>query len=742
MSGAEYYKRKCAEATSGRGVVPPPSVTSLEGCYLAGAWIYRVEAEGGIPVYPAPTPTMPCGHYAHGDFVRGIELRGNWLKLDPPTPCGPISHARAKAMKSDQWIELVHDDGSAPVSRVLVVDPNSHTLEGEQQEDTDAEAAEPSITRRSGLAGELLDLPFVPCLEADDASTCLTPAATVGPVGTVDVEDGVIFYDAPSEVEAEDRGDDEARFLSEAASAALMAGTAIPVGTSVCLHRLQDTLAIYNGLRGVVVTARTTDHVGVLLGTPFAGTRIDVLSNNVEFSAPIGVGHGHSVAEELTAHASVLGLTLAELGLSNSTEPASSPAVFCGFRLSGNACCPRDCLAAAMRSAKRDSLGDMANGKPSNVSSLWTRLQTAHDILAAAIRDRLGVDDWAAAWVGSEAAASTSVLAPDVRVRNGALGRRAAAAAAAAINSASNRETQRGIGELKALLLAELDREVHEAEPQRSQDALRLRLTLCLAHLESGASTAAAVEQAREAHDAHAHSPAAALVYARCLLRSGRRAEALKLLHAAAYEGLSECADAAWAQQAAVLMLRAMRATELRQELALKLYEKGKFCEAAAAFVDAVSCTMAGASDDTHRRAALHANLAVCYRRSKQPDAGVRECDKALALLPRYARALFRRAVCLLEGAKPDEAVTMFEQLYRIDRSWPRLSDWLLRAHAAVRRRAGASGESSACPKGSGRSRDDVHEADEAADSISRESDHYIVLGVRAHVFAPSVSSA
>ena len=52
--GAEYHKQRVAEALAGRGVVKPPALTSLEGCFLPGSWIYRVEAEGGVPVLAAP----------------------------------------------------------------------------------------------------------------------------------------------------------------------------------------------------------------------------------------------------------------------------------------------------------------------------------------------------------------------------------------------------------------------------------------------------------------------------------------------------------------------------------------------------------------------------------------------------------------------------------------------------------------------------------------------------------------
>eukprot|EP00965_Chrysotila_dentata_P186178 6147816-Pleurochrysis_carterae.AAC.1 len=78
--------------------------------------------------------------------------------------------------------------------------------------------------------------------------------------------------------------------------------------------------------------------------------------------------------------------------------------------------------------------------------------------------------------------------------------------------------------------------------------------------------------------------------------------------------------------------------------------------------------------------------MAACFRRDKKADAAIGACDAALSLLPRFGRALFRRAACLLEASRPAEAVEAFESLYRVDRDWPRLADWLVRAHAAERR--------------------------------------------------------
>ena len=48
--GAEYHKQRVAEALAGHGVVKPPALTSLEGCYLpGGVWGARRERKGCHP---------------------------------------------------------------------------------------------------------------------------------------------------------------------------------------------------------------------------------------------------------------------------------------------------------------------------------------------------------------------------------------------------------------------------------------------------------------------------------------------------------------------------------------------------------------------------------------------------------------------------------------------------------------------------------------------------------------------
>jgi tetratricopeptide (TPR) repeat protein len=74
--------------------------------------------------------------------------------------------------------------------------------------------------------------------------------------------------------------------------------------------------------------------------------------------------------------------------------------------------------------------------------------------------------------------------------------------------------------------------------------------------------------------------------------------------------------------------------------------------------------------DDKWGRALLHANRAACLRRARSSKEALAACDAALSLFPRFARALFRKAACLLEGNRPKESIKAFETLLRVDHKW------------------------------------------------------------------------
>lgn len=105
-------------------------------------------------------------------------------------------------------------------------------------------------------------------------------------------------------------------------------------------------------------------------------------------------------------------------------------------------------------------------------------------------------------------------------------------------------------------------------------------------------------------------------------------------------------------------------------------------------YTDAISFAQAAFKEDKRFRASLLSNRAACHRRrgAEGLAEALADCDAALCLLPKMARCLYRRSVILLELGRPDEAITALETLYRIDRAWPKLSEHLIRAHAAKRR--------------------------------------------------------
>jgi hypothetical protein len=62
------------------------------------------------------------------------------------------------------------------------------------------------------------------------------------------------------------------------------------------------------------------------------------------------------------------------------------------------------------------------------------------------------------------------------------------------------------------------------------------------------------------------------------------------------------------------------------------------------------------------------------------------ELQQVLTYNPISCRAIYRRAVCLLEAGKASEAVEGFKNLYRVDRNWPNLSEWLVKAFSLQKR--------------------------------------------------------
>jgi tetratricopeptide (TPR) repeat protein len=283
-------------------------------------------------------------------------------------------------------------------------------------------------------------------------------------------------------------------------------------------------------------------------------------------------------------------------------------------------------------------------------------------------------------------------------------------------------------------------------------DELLLRLALVQVLLE-GRREAEALEEAKKAlafqeaviKDSNKHSTAAAVNFllSRCLLRAGERADGLSTLEKIERSPPSTSESPEWihalwqwGHKETQRFLLAHRSSEKYRVAALDAYARGSCQDAAALFGRSLELLKAGCSDDKRGKAATLADRAGCLRRDRQLDKAVEDLDAALRLFPRFKRALFRRAVCLLEAGKATDAVNGFKDLYRADRNWPNLSEWLVRAYSLQKRQSkgyqskeGIQYEDPAAD-GIGKDNGNMEFGSNDAYILAREVDHYAVLGV------------
>jgi tetratricopeptide (TPR) repeat protein len=474
--------------------------------------------------------------------------------------------------------------------------------------------------------------------------------------------------------------------------------------------------------------------------------------------------------------ARLLDLQLAQLGLvTASAAEVGDAAAAAGGGAKGlgswgyGGLTPADRLGCALRAGIRDSGNNFSSRNA--VRNAAEQLQNA-------------LNSTGTAAAGDAARSSTTqaeVLSPHAMLRYGALGSRIAAAVVSSTSAQSTDERQIGLQALRMMLKEETDRAraasaavvVDAAEVSQGADELLLRLALVQTLLEDRRE-AEALQEARSAAKfelsehiglpGDKNSPAVNLLLSRCMLRLGHRADGVTVLEAAERSGAAgdacaACCPVAWlaplwawgAQEAARLLL-AHRAAERCRMAAVDAYARGGFQDSAALFTRALALLQAGFTDDKRGRASLLADRAGCLRRARQLDAAVADLDAALRLFPRYSRALFRRAACLLEAGKAGEALEAFKDLYRADRDWPNLSEWIVRAVSLKKRQAkgyhasgsesqqydepsAASGKSDngsgASDTGSSpRGGKSPGGAAAEADALAREVDHYTVLGV------------
>lgn len=387
-------------------------------------------------------------------------------------------------------------------------------------------------------------------------------------------------------------------------------------------------------------------------------------------------------------------------------------------------------LGTALRATQRDLAPD---AKASQQDALM-----AHDKLLEAVVKQKPAD------VGEDPVVTTK---PPLEVlASGALGSRAALAALVIDHSKSIDQLQKeAIPALKELLIdeqarrhrvdfADQDVTLEELTSEDSiisfdegNDALRLRLTLVTGLLKARQETEA-IAEAAVAYRLHPDCSSTQYYHGRCLLRQGKRGEAIAMLTKASTHNRG--ADGAWAMVEANTKMRYIKLMRHAERKAKDSYQRGLFEDAinfyneAATYADLVK-------DDKWSRAEIYSNRCVCNRRVRNMEQALKDVKIAVDLFPYYKRAIFRRGVCQLEVDKPAEAIQTFETLMSIDREWPNLLEWMVRAYANQRRSAGISFDYGAYAHQQQYNLPEGGWAQAAGEKdIADEPNHYTVLGV------------
>jgi DnaJ-domain-containing protein 1 len=806
----QRVKRSMAGASA-----PKAGQFTLEGCFTPGRFLYRVVAKEGLQSYTSASITSTAHHESKLSFLSyaiGVEIdkSGQWLRLDekkhPPStysrsyygdPRGGNRYYDASyGLGGDEvWVQIYTNAGT-PL--LVQVDPEDmpHLEEVDEEKDD------------GGLEKDKFDQPFVPRVEDtsnnnddnepeididsdfDDDFTTTTTTTTAGGVED-DEEDSII---------------DSVR--EEAATAS--SKSSYPIGTPVVLDGLIGAAQQkYNGVSGVVITCLDTqvNRHSIRLNAPFSGKRLMVHPLNLVVS---GGGNNNNLnvnsdddeddmdcvddiedsskdsdGDKVVRYCRTLGIDPVVLGLvemnlkkdveenvGDKEEETTNPFRY-GFGLAGSN--PIERLRSALRAATRDTSGDQ---------NAMLAVEEAGTYLIETIQATKDTSASTASMGSSSASAlSNSNMPPHLLLISGVLGPRAAAAASAAHSLHDLNTSDRGVSALRKLLRNEEDRRssLFSLTPDDGGvDEMRLRLTIVSALLHGSRDQAALREATTAIRASNDISTSACFIRARCLFRCAQRADALvelKRAVAAGDGGGPSTPDGRWAHGEAVRMLKAVKQAETRRVRAVDAYERGRFEEAVTEYTMAIDIAESGFREDKMYRATLLSNRAAVHRRRGKEglDEALVDCDRALCLLPKMARCLFRRGCVLLEMGKPEEAVAALETLYRVDRAWPKLSEHLLRAHASLRRKNKADkmgnnedssdeGEkdgyytSDSDDGGSTRRRKKKEErkkkrqaaspsasgpsSTEEADRIAREQDHYVVLGVNADATEKQLKTA
>lgn len=739
---SECRKQRVREAKAGKNASAASKArASLEGTFAPGRWLFKVVATEGVVLrVESNDESEEAGRREVGEYVRGIKLTtgGDWLCLDACEDLAVSSRSsrggryfNADYSRRQLWVRVV--DSTNAGEKVLMEEvENCPVMDlkkvGEQQQlqeedatndgSSNTNAIEAEASGGGGLSGDYFDRPFIPRME-DGSST---------DVAVESIED-------PQPIP----------------SSSPVIG--VPVGAAVEITGLKSRSGLqYNGVSGVVLTpVLETGRQGVRLDAPFSGK---VLSCKPDMLLYVNVDEEHGWGQ-LENSARLLGLTLPQLHLSQNqseeSDTAGSIDSECHWGFGGST--PMQRFGCAYRASIRDVGSDMSPSRKA--------LQDAADVILAELQ-KIG----AAADKPFPTASLIPARSPEMMVRAGSIGSTAAAAVSSTTNPLSNEEREAGLRALQELLREETYRAriadasvmISVGEDSLGCDELLLRLALVQALL-SCRREAEALEEAQRAakfdesctsKESATPCPAVSFLLAKCLLRLGRRADGLKALEQAESACGVVAGDAGrawitplwvWGKEEAAKLLLSSRTAEKCRVAAVDIYAKGSFMEAAQLFQRSISILKAGCSDDKRGIAVAYCDRAGCLRRARKLEDAVLDLNVALSLFPRFTRALFRRAACLLELGKAAEAVEAFNDLYRVDRDWPQLSDWLVRAFTLLKRQktgyksSTASSEdnqyenpSSSTSSSSSSTAPNTTPTD--AEKIALEVDHYAVLGV------------
>jgi tetratricopeptide (TPR) repeat protein/cell division protein FtsN len=690
LYSSEHRKKKVRDAKAGKNA-PAPARASLEGAFAPGRWLFRVTAPDGVVLRASPDDDAEAsGTRAAGEFVRAVKIGvgGDWICLDV---CEDLSagtarnyssrYYRADYARRELWVRRSAEGAAADEVLLEEVSADDTAVMGlsavGDELDADGEVV-------GGMTGDFMDKPFVPRVE--DAESPEAAAEHELVLGAV----------------AEGQ-EDPALAVVRAEQARAVVRGGFPIGTVVEINGLKSRAAQqFNEVMGVVVTRVKAESgkQGVRLEAPFSGKMIACAPENLVYAGEDDEDDEDDDEKDEgftpARSARMLGLNLAQLGLAeakeekeeNKEEDASRNSW--GFLGSS----PEDRVGAAVRSAIRDA-------------GLDTYARDATREAAECLLGAILAKGTSSAPVEGPVQARS----PELMLRCGALGTRIAAAAVSAMSSISLNERDAGVQHLRAALKEETNRAraadasimVNAGESSGGADELLLRLAMVQALLESRCE-AEALEEARRAASffesrcaaagaGSSSHPAVSLLLGRCLLRQGLRADGLTELEKT--ESCAAVGDATkvllrplweFGKVESARLLLAHRAAERCRTAAVESYGRGNFPEAAGLYRRALALLKAGCPDDKRGRATALADRAGCLRRARQLEEAVMDLDEALRLFPRYARALFRRAACLLEAGKATEAKEGFKELYRVDRDWPDLSLWLVRAYSLEKR--------------------------------------------------------